>query len=100
MLGKRFLGRNKQPQTRQNDLMPKVETWYAVAQDHVAFMDADIRTRRKTEWNALPDEERLRMADEFLTRHFGEKAITIYSADEKIRVAAAWFIGSNVESSE
>ena len=95
MLGKKYFGKKKEPEGGANDLMRKVESWYSVVQEQVAFMDEATRSQRETEWNALPEAERIRMSNEFFISHFGDQSVSIYNTEEKLRVSAAWFISSN-----
>lgn len=99
MLGKRFFGKKKEPQSGANELMRQVETWYSVVQEQVALMDESLRAEREAEWNALPEAERIQMANDFFTRHFGEQSVAVYSTEEKLRVSSAWFISSSGKTS-
>ena len=100
MLGKRFLKRNKTRENPATDILNQVETWYGVAQEQVALMDRSARARREEKWSALPMEERVELTDQFLTRRFGNSARDLYRADEKLRIGAVWYVGSDPDASD
>ena len=94
MLGKWLLGRGRNRENSANDITSKVETWFGIAQEQLSLMDAAVRAEREGRWNALSRSERVELTDQFLIRHFGERAPSLYRTEEKLRVGAVWYVGT------
>ena len=99
MLGKRFLGRGKSRDNQATEITSRVETWFGIAQEQVALMDKAVRVDREGKWNALTKSERLELTDQFLIRHFGEHAPSLYRTEERLRVGAVWYVGTDHDES-
>lgn len=98
MLGKRLLGKNKNRTNPANDVLNQVEIWLGIAQEQVALMDKSVRARREEKWNTLPTAERVELTDQFLIRHFGNRARDLYRTDEKLRIGAVWYFGTDTDA--
>ena len=99
MLRERFLGRGKSRDSQATEITSRVETWFGIAHEQVALMDKTVRVDREGKWNALTKSERVEMTDQFLIRHLGERARTLYRTDEKLRIGAAWYVGTDHDES-
>lgn len=71
---------------------PEVENWYAVTMDAVDNMDEALRSEREAEWDAKSDEEKLKFAQEFMKKEFGQQAVDGYNRKQRMKIGMARFV--------
>ena len=86
---KRHFGQKKEQKDQGSTIYMNVNTWFHKAQEMISVMDADIKKERKAAWQAMPQEEKMRLTEEFMAETFGPDESKKYNADEKLELGEA-----------
>ena len=92
MLYKRFVKKEPLRKDWSFVAMPDVENWYSEAQDKIAALSLELREEKETGWQALSKAEKQEFSDEFIRNRFGQKAVSGYSPDQRLKIGLAHYL--------
>ena len=92
MIYKRRTGRTKSTFSGDFPKRQTVESWYRLAQEKAADLEAEIKTQKEKRWSEMSQEQQLAYTESFLETTFGSLAKTKYSTDEKLQLGKTQFL--------
>jgi len=87
--GKWLINRLKPKKQEEVKEHEDVESWYSRAQDRIAAMYDETLKEREAAWEALSDDEKLRISDEFILDAFGPQQNRKLRVEEKLKIGKA-----------
>ena len=76
-------GAGPKPRTAGVD---EINAWYQDAREQISMLDATEVARRQRAWDALTDEQKLSLSEDFLRDRFGPKARQGFTKNEKLEI--------------